>query len=190
MHRASIRNQNSADAAARDSLAENYEIHVDYIRSYLRGRVGSPELAEDLLQQTFLRLVQRADWLSVENPKAYTRTTASRVLADHYRSQSARKADQFVEYHEDHHRDQRSTPTRWMNSRQQLAQLEKALGSLSKQVRRAFVLSRVNGYTYLEVGEILSISPRTVEKHVAKGLATCFRFMNKLGAGSFDDPED
>ena len=166
--------------ANQDSWSAHYREHAGSLRVYLGARVSSPELAEDLLQQTFLRLVQRADRASIENPGAYMRATASRVLADHYRSSKARGAGRHVEFNEEQHEDRRATPGRWLHTQEQLGQLERALGTLSKQVRRAFVLSRVNGHTYAEIGEILSISPRTVEKHVAKGLATCVRHLQRF----------
>ena len=57
---------------------------------------------------------------------------------------------------------------------QDLAHLASVLQTLSQSVRRAFLLSRVYGYTYAEIGQILSLSPRTVEKHVAKALGVCY----------------
>jgi RNA polymerase sigma-70 factor (ECF subfamily) len=169
------------DAGAdQDTWAAHYAEHSSSVRAYLGARVSSKELAEDLLQQTFLRLVQRANRASIENPWAYIRATASHVLADHYRSSQARQAGKFVEFSEEQHEGRDATPGRWLQTQEQMGQLERALGTLSKQVRRSFILSRVNGHTYAEIGEILSISPRTVEKHVAKGLATCFRHLQKF----------
>ena len=55
------------------------------------------------------------------------------------------------------------------------------LETMTSRVRTAFVLSRVYGYTYAEIGKALEISPRTVEKHVAKGLAQCFEHMKREG---------
>ena len=179
METANGKGENDA-GADQDSWAAHYAEHASSLRAYLGARVSSKELAEDLLQQTFLRLVQRANLASIENPGAYMRATASRVLADHYRSSQARQAGKFVEFSEELHEDGDAAPGRWLQTQEQLGQLERALGTLSKQVRRAFVLSRVNGHTYAEIGEILSISPRTVEKHVAKGLATCFRHLQRF----------
>lgn len=155
-------------------LARHFETYRQEILSFLRSRVANPDLADDLLQQTFLRLLQRANWATVDNPKAYLKATAKNVLSDYYSLQSVRFSDTNIEYREARHSDDTWGPGRLLQSRQQLAQVTAALERLSTSVRRAFILSRIFGHTHAKVGEMLDISPRTVEKHVAKGLATCF----------------
>ncbi len=160
-------------------FARHFETHRQDVLNFLRGRVSDPSLAEDLLQQTFLRLLQRANWATVENPKAYVKTTARNVLADHYSLQSVRLGRNGVEYVEEHHSDEKYAPARLLKSQEQLEMIGDALGTLSSSVRRAFILSRFFGHTHAEVGEMLGLSPRTVEKHVAKGLATTYRALNE-----------
>lgn len=158
-------------------MADHFETYRGEILGFLRGRVSNLEQAEDLLQQTFLRVLQRANWAAVNNPRAYLKTTARHVLADFYRSRNARKQNAFVEFDESRHSDEASSPGHDANSDDELRLLAAAIGTLSESVQKAFVLSRVYGHTYAEVGQLLRLSPRTVEKHVAKGLATCFRYM-------------
>jgi len=164
----------------RSLLADYYERYRLELLTYLTSRVASPEQAKDLLQQTFLRVLQRKPRTEVTNPRAYLRTVARNVLTDFYRQQASRRADAAVEFAEDDHGSDEGAPDRQLVADEYLHHLANALENLSRPVRVAFVLSRVYGYTYAEVGEALSISPRTVEKHVAKGLATCLRHMNEL----------
>ncbi|MGI9342952.1 MAG: RNA polymerase sigma factor [Gammaproteobacteria bacterium] len=164
----------------RSMVAELYERYRLEILGFLTSKVATPEQAKDLLQQTFLRVLQRTKWVDVANPRAYLRTVARNVLIDFYRQQAARREDATIEFVEDDHGDDRNSPSRQLVADEYLRHLTDALASLSRPVRVAFVLSRVYGYTYSEVGTALSISPRTVEKHVAKGLAACFRHMNDI----------
>ncbi len=187
MHRKQYEGNPTGIDADHLSLAAHFEEHKQYLLGFLRGRVATQEQAEDLLQQTFLRVVQRANWALVKNPRAYLRTTANRVVADHYRRAKARRKGHFIEFKEEQHSDKAEVPDQWVQSREQLGQLASALKSLSTQVRSAFVLSRVYGYTYAEIGERLSISPRTVEKHVAKGLATCYRHVAGIDTATTGD---
>ncbi|GAA3975058.1 RNA polymerase sigma-70 factor [Pedobacter ginsengiterrae] len=46
-------------------------------------------------------------------------------------------------------------------------QLEVVLNCLPPTRKQVFVLNRVHGYSYKEIAEKLSISPRTVEKHIS-----------------------
>ena len=164
-----------------DEIAEHFKSYRQDILGFLRSRVSGPEQAEDLLQQVFLRLMQRADWSEIHNPEAYLRTTARHVLADFYRSQSARDQGVILEYQEFRDADETWSPGDSLRSREFINKLASVLESLSPQVRNSFVLSRVYGYTYAEIGRTLSISPRTVEKHVAKGLAWCFEHLSDAG---------
>ena len=100
------------------------------------------------------------------------------MLADFYRHQSARDQGLVLDFKDFQQADDRWSPDRSQQSRDFLNGLAAVLESLSPQVRKSLVLSRVYGYTYAEIGEALSISPRTVEKHVAKGLARCFEALD------------
>ena len=162
-------------------VAEHFRDHHRDILGFLRSRVRMPEQAEDLLQQVFVKVMQRSDWSEIRNPEAYLRTTARHVLADFYRSQNARDQGIVLEYQEFRHADETWSPGSSLRSREFFDRLAAMLESLSPQVRKAFVLSRVYGYTYAEIGQALSISPRTVEKHVAKGLAWCFKYLSATG---------
>ena len=156
-----------------EEIAEYFGVYGKDILSFLRRRVSSLELAEDLMQQVFLRLMDRSDWTEVRNPEAYLRATARHVLADFYRKQNSRDKGVVLEYQEFRHADETWNPDNSLHSQEFVDRLADVLESLSPNVRRACVLSRVSGYTYRQVGEMLTISPRTVEKHIAKAAAHC-----------------
>lgn len=168
-----------ASSAGDNRISEHFGAHRDELLRFLRSRLSTPEQADDLLQQTFLRLVQRADRLIIENPKAYLMMTARHVLADFYRQQKVNDSNADVSFEENQHFDERWSPSRLVQSHDELEQLAAALASLSASVRNSFVLSRIYGHTYTEIGQMLGLSPRTVEKHVAKGLAQCFQCLDK-----------
>ncbi len=161
------------DKDSLDEVGGHFETYRRDILGFLRRRVRSPEQAEDLLQQVFLKLVQRANLSEIRNPEAYLRASARHVLADFYRSQNARDRGVVLEFQEFRHADETWSPGNSLQSRQFFDRLAAVLDSLSPQVQKAFVLSRVYGYTYSEIGRALSISPRTVEKHVDKAVARC-----------------
>ena len=161
------------DKNSLDEVGEQFETYRRDILTFLRRRVRSPEQAEDLLQQVFLKVMQRSDLSEIRNPEAYLRATARHVLADFYRSQNARDKGVVLEFQDFRHSDDTWSPGNSLQSGEFFDRLAAVLDSLSSQVQKAFVLSRVYGYTYSEVGQALSISPRTVEKHVAKAVARC-----------------
>lgn len=60
--------QQPVDNENSDQIAKYFEVYGQNILGFLRRRVSSPEQADDLLQQVFLRLVGRSDWSQVQNP--------------------------------------------------------------------------------------------------------------------------
>ena len=170
---------------------------TDYFRAYradvlffLRSKLASPEQADDLLQQTFLRLLERNPSTEIENPKAYLITIARHVLADYYRQLAIRFPQGTVDFEDVELEDESHSPFADSVSEEYLDNLADAIANLSLPVQRAFVLSRVYGYTYREVADFLGLSPRTVEKHVAKGLAFCFSSMQEARQLAAGDDED
>lgn len=48
--------------------------------------------------------------------------------------------------------------------------LEQAIEQMAPVRKRVFKLSKVEGYSYKEIAEMLSISPKTVENHISQAL--------------------
>jgi len=61
-----------------------------------------------------------------------------------------------------------------------------AVRQLPVQCRRVFVLKKVYGHSQQEIANQLGIAENTVEKHIAKGMALCLRYM-KEQAGEKDE---
>lgn len=49
--------------------------------------------------------------------------------------------------------------------------VHKAINNLPERQRDCFILSRDKGYTYKEIAEELSLSPKTVDHHISKALS-------------------
>jgi len=55
---------------------------------------------------------------------------------------------------------------------------------LSADVKRVFLLKKVYGMRQKEIAELVGLSESTVEKHVAKGLMMCSRYLAELSKDS------
>ena len=67
-----------------------YEQHVDMVRRYIVRRAGCPELAEDLVSETFIRAFTRMGSFTGGNFEAWLTTIARNLLLDHFKSSRAR----------------------------------------------------------------------------------------------------
>ena len=55
----------------------------------------------------------------------------------------------------------------------------KAVSSLPVKCRRVFMLKKVYGFSHAEIAEQLNISEKTVERHISKGMARCYEYIEK-----------
>ncbi|MGH3340634.1 MAG: sigma-70 family RNA polymerase sigma factor, partial [Propionibacteriaceae bacterium] len=78
MTRSNLRSSSDAEAAAREMRA--------HLQAFISRRVESPEVAEDLTQEVFLRLVQRDGGDELADPTAWLYRVARNTIIDHYRS--------------------------------------------------------------------------------------------------------
>jgi len=83
--------------AARESVAAAYVALADRLLAYIRTRVPDQPTAEDLVEQVFLQLIQRAPVIrgGDQSVEVYLFRAATHVIVDHQR-RTARRPEQLV----------------------------------------------------------------------------------------------
>ncbi|MBI1198533.1 MAG: sigma-70 family RNA polymerase sigma factor [Phenylobacterium sp.] len=144
-------------------VAGLYRAYGAWLTAFLARRFGR-EIAEDLAQETFLRLAQRPlDWRS---PKALLARIALNAGQDHLRREQAQKRPRLVASDE--------APEAVTLPDQHEALLHREVVSkLPRNLRDVYVLSRFGGLTYAEIATHLGISVKTVEKRMTQALKLC-----------------
>ncbi|WP_431189748.1 sigma-70 family RNA polymerase sigma factor [Alteromonas gracilis] len=146
------------------------------------SRLVPPKEVDDILQDTYVRLCQAKSTEHIKEPKSFLFKTAKNLAYDHLKRADTRMVDDSTEAaaalesaisgvdDETYHN----------NATQQEFKLFcDAVRALPKQCRRAFVLKKVYGYSLKEIAQELSISEKTVEKHIAEGIKRCTLFMRR-----------
>lgn len=132
--------------------------------------VRSHAAAEDLTQDTFLRLWERR---SVPVDSAHLRNyilrTGRNLALDFQRRERILPFVHGIE-HLDFIADQAPTPEDTVAARQKLQAFSAAIETLPARARQVFVMARIDGLTYVEIGEKLGISPKTVFSHMVVAL--------------------
>lgn len=155
-------------------------LHLLYIRyageltAFASRRVGIAE-ADDVVQETYLRVMKYAEQTELENPRAYLFRIAANVSSDHGnlvtadrdRFDAAVDPDTFSSELPDHEAD-------WDAARR-LRLCLAALERLPAIYRHVFLLHRIDGMTQGEIAEALDIPKRTVERYIAKALERCLK---------------
>ena len=159
------------------NLADKAGAYRKPLMTYFARRVGDKTEVEDLVQEVFTRIVARSSSMEpVGHIAGYLFQTAASVLADRSRRRAVRHADAHIAFDANQH-DQVDTDTvRAFEARQDLRQVTAALVQLPERTRSIFILHRLEGRRYREIGEQLGISVSAVEKHMARAvhhLSTC-----------------
>lgn len=137
---------------------------------WIRRRVPDPAEAEDLLQDTFLRVTQREAPEDVAHFEGYLYRTAESVLADRYRRRSVRRADAHIALEPEDHKAEDADALRALLARERLRAVSASLMALPERTRAVFVLRRLEGLRYGEIAARLKVSLSTVEKEMARAV--------------------
>ena len=149
-----------------------YNAHHSWLNSWLRRKLGCPDSAADLTQDTFMRVLTTRDPQPVLEPRAFLTTIAKRVLFNHYRRQDLERAylDTLAQLPE------QVVPSEEERAiiLQSLMELDQLLDGLPRAVKQAFLLAQVDGLTYNEIARELGISLATVKRHLNKAAMRCY----------------
>lgn len=160
-----------------DSLENLYRRHFLWLNGLLVRKAGCHELAADIAQDTFLRLMKRRQDLTIiQEPQAYLRRIAGGLLANHWRRRDIEQAylsalqtrpESFAISPELHH-----------EILDALYRIDNCLQNLPKKPRQAFLLSRFEGLTYQQIADKLGVSDRMVKKYMAQAMLHFMKAVN------------
>jgi RNA polymerase sigma factor (sigma-70 family) len=142
------------------------------LRERLKRRLGSEDLANDVLQETWLRLGRMGDVGVVQRPDAYLFRIALNVAADHVQSENRRLSHADVDALL-HMADDMLDPERITQARTEVAALDQALRELPPRRRQIFIMARAQDIAHDEIARHFGISPRMVEKELSRALDHC-----------------
>jgi RNA polymerase sigma factor (sigma-70 family) len=152
------------------TLAERSQVLRAALGRFFQRHIRDADEADDLVQEVFLRIVRRGDTAQIEHLDGYIFQTASNVLRDRGRRRKARFADRHVPFDLDRHDSAGLGPDRTLLGREGLQAAGVVLLELPERTRRIFVLRRLEGLTYEEIGRRLGLSISAVEKHMLRAV--------------------
>ncbi len=131
--------------------------------AYFFKKTASKDQAQELTQLAFIKLWRFKHTLSEECPlDLQLFKIAKTTLLDYFKKLGNDERNLTVYHQEAQVNVQNQTEV--FEYKQQL---EVALNCLPPTRKKVFLLNRLHGYSYKEISEQLSISPRTVEKHIS-----------------------
>ncbi|OAF02716.1 hypothetical protein AYJ54_25930 [Bradyrhizobium centrolobii] len=145
--------------------------YVDFDRRLTR-RLGSPDLASEALNETYLRLEGMREIGPVRSPKAYLFRIALNIASDRRRAEKRRltadEVDSLLEIPDD-----RPDAARVIEDRSEINLLRHAIAELPERRRRVLMLSRIDGMPNREIAALLGVTVRTVETDLKQAVEHC-----------------
>lgn len=149
----------------------------------LQRMVNNPSTAEDLLQETYLRVTRALSERTVEHLEPFVFQTARNLALDHLRSrriQSRTVLEDVPTEVIESVPSSLSTPEEAHQTAQLLERLSVSLSQLSARQQRIFILSRLHGCSYQEIARELDVSLSTVQKELKLIMAICVGVADRI----------
>lgn len=148
----------------------------------LRRRGRKRDEIEDLIQDAFVRLLEYCETgAEVRQPEALLVTTVQRLSMNFDRDQhrdlySPEPVERFLLL-----ADSGPTPDEMLAAEERMERVRRILDGVSRRTREIFFLHRLDGLTYTQIGQHLSMPPSTVRKHVARAMTVLLDEMHREG---------
>lgn len=156
------------------TLTELYSTHHRWLRGWLQHKLGSAFDADDLAQDTFIRVLMGDAAATIREPKSFLCTVARRVMIDFFRRNALERA--YLEMLERMPEEVSPSPEYRQSVLETLQQIDSMLEGLGEKVRHAFLLSQLEGLTYPQIALQLNVSLSSVKKYMAKAMEHCLLF--------------
>jgi RNA polymerase sigma factor (sigma-70 family) len=151
-------------------LGRNVVPHELVLRKWLQKRDLAGLEIEDVIQETYARILALASFDHITKPRTYTFQVASSIVLDHVRRLKIVAIDAVPDVDAITGAVDELTPEGIAGAREDLRKLARDLAALPERVRDVFKLRRIDGLSQRETAEHLGIAESTVEKHMARGV--------------------
>lgn len=158
----------------RAGFEQLFDAYYDELQHFIYYKSGDTEVAEDLVQDSFLKLWEVRKTVRTETARALLYTIASNLYANRYKRQKLHlKLQQTLV--EDRTCE---SPEFEMEVQEFDQKLQKVLGELSEKSRTVFLMNRIDQMTYAEIAQNLNLSVKAVEKRMKKALESLVSIKN------------
>lgn len=168
------------------------ERHQQGLFTFLYSRTGDRQVAEDLFQETFLRIYQARGRYRAERGFArYLYTVAINLCRDWYRSRGRKKEDLEKaawdgraprEFASD-----RERPDEALELARKEDRVRRLLSGLPERERAVLVLSRFERMPYAEIARLLKTSEGMIKQHAFRGLKRLKECIEREGLSTDED---
>ncbi|MGE8304147.1 MULTISPECIES: RNA polymerase sigma factor [Pseudomonas] len=162
----------SAHSPHAELVGALYRDHRSWLLAWLQRSMACRQRAEDLSQDTFVRLLGRDRLETPREPRAFLAAVAKGLMFDHFRRTALEQAylAELALLPEAEH----PSPETQHLILEDLKAIDRLLGKLSSKARAAFLYNRLDAMGHAEIAERLGVSVSRVRQYIAQGLRQCY----------------
>lgn len=149
----------------------------------LERMVNNHSTAEDLLQETYLRVARALSERAIDHLEPFVFQTARNLALDHLRARRIQSRTMLEDVPLNVVQSiaaPLSSAEDAAHAEQMLERLNISLSQLTPRQQQIFILSRLHGHSYQEIAEQLSVSLSTVQKDLKLIMAICVGVADRL----------
>lgn len=162
-------------------FSETVQPHEPALRAYLQKRFPALPDHDDLVQETFARMLQHQSKVREGRSKAYLFAVARNIAIDLFRRRRASPCQGSLALEELPAAADTPTAAEILDTSHQQQTLFEAVSALPPRCRQVMILRYVEGLAAKEIAAQLGLSVATVKVHLVKGVRDCSRFFVREG---------
>ncbi|WP_201401335.1 RNA polymerase sigma factor [Kaistia sp. 32K] len=145
------------------------------------ARTGSRAQAEDILQDTWLKLDKAPSDVPIDNPGGYITQVARNALTDQHRKER-RRSEIDTELNEVLWEPSDAvSPERILIGREAIRAVEAVLDQLPERTRQIFLMNRIDGISHRKIASQFGISDEAVYYHIRRALERLASVRDEFG---------
>jgi RNA polymerase sigma-70 factor, ECF subfamily len=154
-----------------DAFHQLYLRYEKKLYNYLLKTVRDASLAADLFQEVFLKLHRfRAQYNPQQSFAPWFFTIAANTMKNAFRAQRGAHEEILTEEIQDEKQSTVSGPDRQVEAEELGVAIEKALSELPQNQREVILLSKMEGFSYGEIAQVLGMTSNAVKQMAHRGL--------------------
>lgn len=149
------------------------------LRGWLKSRFSNGIDVDDIIQESFLKVLKARENSDLRSPKAFLFATARNLALDVVRRSKIIQFDSLTENELSGVIDNSESVQESIARNQELELLTKAIQSLPSKCRRIFTLRKVYCMSQSDIAQKLGVSVNTVATQLKIGVRKCSAYMHE-----------
>ena len=148
------------------------DLYSDGVYRFILKNIKDRDTAQDIVQESYVRMWERVKEVSYDKARAYLFTTAYHTMIDHIRK------NQRLSSMDDSYTETRDETPGTYNDLKEV--INEAVAKLPEIQRSVIMLRDYEGYSYEEIGEILKLNESQVKVYIFRARTFLKQYIGSL----------